>query len=191
VLDKAPPYLRESLLFPYTGGMLFQQRVIEKLGQAAFAEVFRRPPASTQQILHPDKYFARIEPSSPALPALPPLRGYKKLIEGSFGELDHGILLRQYGGKEAGELAAKWRGSRFLVLENKERSHAILAYVAEWSDEDAAREFFARYKQVLRGKWKRCAAEADTPVLFSGAGDSGRFEVRLKGALVTSLEGLK
>lgn len=190
VLDKTPPYLRESLLFPYTAGMLFQQRVIEKLDKAGFAEVFKRPPVSTQQILHPEKYFGRVEPASPPLPAFPNLRGYRKLIEGSFGELDHGILLRQYCGKEAGELAAKWRGSRFLVMESRTGGKPALAYVSEWEDEAAAREFFDHYKRVLRGKWKKCEAGTEEQALFAGLGDSGRFEVRISGTRVTSLEGL-
>ena len=42
VYDKAPLYLRETLLFPYTQGMLFQHAVVEKLDKAAFTEVFRQ-----------------------------------------------------------------------------------------------------------------------------------------------------
>lgn len=57
VFSRAPLYLRETLMFPYRDGLLFQQAVIEKLGMAGFAEVFRKPPVSTQQILHPEKYF--------------------------------------------------------------------------------------------------------------------------------------
>src|SRR5579864_312632 len=57
VFDNAPLYLRQTLIFPYTKGMLFQQAVIEHDGEDGFAEVFRRPPVSTQQILHPEKYF--------------------------------------------------------------------------------------------------------------------------------------
>jgi hypothetical protein len=43
VYDNAPLYLRETLMFPYSQGMLFQHAVFDKVGQAAFAEVFRRP----------------------------------------------------------------------------------------------------------------------------------------------------
>ena len=44
VFSKAPLYLRESLVFPYTSGMLFQDAIYEKLGKESFSEVFRRPP---------------------------------------------------------------------------------------------------------------------------------------------------
>jgi hypothetical protein len=48
-LTSAPVYIRESLLFPYSRGFLFNARVIEKLGNDGFREVFLapRPPPST------------------------------------------------------------------------------------------------------------------------------------------------
>ena len=101
VFDGVPLYMRETLIFPYGKGMLFQQALHQKQGTAAFAEVFRRPPVSTQQMLHPEKYFAGAQPTRPPLPELPEARGYKALIDGGFGELDHAILLEQYAGKDA------------------------------------------------------------------------------------------
>src|ERR1035441_6961178 len=61
VFDKSPLYLRQSLVFPYTKGMLFQHAVFERDGQNGFGEVFPKPPASTQQILHPEKYFSGVK----------------------------------------------------------------------------------------------------------------------------------
>ena len=58
-------------------------------GMAAFAEVFRRPPGTTQHILHPLKYFDHVAPTFPALPKVEPGKGYKDLSEGMLGELDH------------------------------------------------------------------------------------------------------
>jgi hypothetical protein len=190
VLDKAPLYMRETLLFPYTQGMLFQNRLVEKMGTAGFSEVFRRPPLSTQQILHPEKYFRRVEPSSPKPPAFPESRGWRKLIEGSFGELEHALLLRQYGGKEAEALAAKWKGSSFLIVEKKDSAGSMLAYVSDWEDRDAARQFFREYRVVLKGKWKKFEVESESENKLAGRGDDGRFQVTLEGARVSSLEGL-
>src|SRR5690348_247761 len=76
VFESAPLYERVTLIFPYTKGMLFQNAAFERDGQDAFAEVFRKPPVSTQQILHPEKYFAGTKPTEPPLPD-PHLRGYK------------------------------------------------------------------------------------------------------------------
>src|SRR6266571_4460389 len=68
VFNSVPLYLRETLVFPYTEGARFQNAVYGRMGQSAFAEIFRRPPNTTQQILHPAKYFDHVEPTAPVFP---------------------------------------------------------------------------------------------------------------------------
>ena len=190
VFESAPLYERATLIFPYTKGMLFQNAVFQRDGQYGFGEVFRKPPVSTQQILHPEKYFAGVKPSDPELPN-PQLKGYKGLVGGSLGELEHGILLEQYLGKErAQELAPHWRGSNFTLLENKKESRVVLDYASEWDSETSARDYFAAYRTVLQKKWKTMTVETESEDAVTGAGDDGRFELRRKGAIVTSVEGL-
>jgi hypothetical protein len=190
VFESAPLYERATLLFPYTKGMLFQNAVFEREGVASFASVFRSPPISTQQILHPEKYFARTRPSQPALPDIP-LRGYKALVGGSLGELEHSILLEQFGGKErASALAPHWRGSTFQLMENKKAARVVLLYAAEWDSDESAREYFTAYREALGKKWKVMSVGAESADSCTGSGDDGRFELRRRGAIVTSVEGL-
>ena len=70
VFSSQPLYLREAMLFPYSEGMIFQQNVIERYGQQGFERVFREAPASTQQVLNAESYFARKAPTEPKLPRL-------------------------------------------------------------------------------------------------------------------------
>jgi hypothetical protein len=191
VYDKSPLYLRQTLIFPYTKGMLFQNAIVQRDDQAGFAEVFRNPPLSTQQIIHPDKYFSGVKPTSPDLPDPHLPHGYKGLVGGSMGELEHGILLEQVVGKEkAAELASHWRGSNFELRENKGAGRVVLLYVVEWDSDDSARQYFDAYRQAMRKKWTKMSVASDTAEAVTGTGDDGRFELRRKGALVTSVEGL-
>src|SRR5271157_1286462 len=106
VYDNAPLYMRLTLVFPYTRGMLFQNAVCERDGQQGFAEVFRRAPVSTQQVIHPEDYFSNVKPTQPELPDAHLPRGYKTLIGGTLGEFDHAVLLEQFLGKQqAAEIA--------------------------------------------------------------------------------------
>ncbi|MEO8661719.1 MAG: hypothetical protein ABI693_24845 [Bryobacteraceae bacterium] len=191
VLEKTPLYLRETLLFPYTKGMLFQHVVYEKLDRAAFAEVFRTPPATTQQIIHPDAYFAHRRPVDPPLPELPAaLKRWKELSAGTMGELDHSLLLRQYAGKEtAADLSPKWSGGRYRVIEQSKGGPAALQYVSEWETEEAAADYFHAYRKVLTAKWKEINIRRDEGDLLTGHGDDGDFVVRLEGKRVSSIEG--
>jgi hypothetical protein len=191
VFDQSPLYLRQTLVFPYTKGMLFQQAVFERDGEAGFGEVFRKPPASTQQILHPEKYFSGVKPTQPELPQPHLPKGYKSLVGGSLGELEHAIMLEQYSGKErAAELAPHWRGCAFDLEESKKAGRVVLLYAVEWDSEDAARQYFAAYRLQLTKKWKQMTVATETADAVTGTGDDGRFELRRKGAVVTSMEGL-
>ena len=96
VYDNAPLYMRLSLLFPYASGMLFQNAICERDGQEGFAEVFRRAPVSTQQIIHPEDYFSNVTPTQPELPDAHLPRGYKGLVGGELGEFEHAVLLEQF-----------------------------------------------------------------------------------------------
>ncbi len=191
VFGAAPLYLQETLLFPYTHGMQFQQAVFMKRGQQAFEEVFRRPAASSQQILHPEHYFKGTTPAKPALPGPKPPKGYKKLLEGTLGEFDFQILLRQYAGDaEARALAPRWRGGRYALWEDKAQDRTVILFAVEWETEADASRFFEHYRKVCGRKWKQLKLETDQPQEASGIGDDGRFRWRRAGKVFTCTEGL-
>ena len=191
VFDKEPLYLRLTLVFPYTKGMSFQQAVLVRDPQQGFGEVFLHPPVSTQQILHPAKYFLHVQPADPALPVVHLPRGYKGLVGGELGELEQGILLQQYVGKtRAADLAPHWRGCNFELRENKKAGRVVLLYSTEWDSEASAAQYFAAYREIMRKKWKSMTIASEEANALTGTGDDGRFELRRQGAVVTSVEGL-
>lgn len=190
VLDKAPPYIRESLIFPYTRGMRFQQAVVEKMGQQSFTEVFRRPPTSTRQILHPELYLQKVDPVLVKLPDVPNQGDYKKVAEGTIGEFDHAVLIGQYVGAEARPRSEQWRGGSYRLVEGKRDGRLVLAYISEWASAEAARQYFADYQKILEGKWKVMDVASRTETAVHGRGDDGHFRLSRDGARVTSIEGL-
>lgn len=197
VLNSAPLYVRESLLFPYNEGARFQDAIFHRLGSQGFGEIFERSPASTQQILHAADYFDQKMPTMPELPKLRAeiggqARQFRLLIGGSLGEFDHEVLLRQYTDRSTAQAAARhWRGGEFRVYEHKKDGFPVLVYASEWDSPAAARTFFSLYERVLKGKWKRMQVESRTATELKGTGDSGKFTVRIAGTVVQTIEGLK
>lgn len=190
VFASEPLYLRETLVFPYTQGLLFQDAVYRRMKQAAFEEVFRHPPVSTQQILHPDLYFAGRKPVRPPLPALPHAHGYKRIADGTVGELDHSILIKQYCGANASaKVAPYWRGGAYALLERRSPERVVLLYAVEWDDAAIAARYFKLYRQILGKKWKHLHITSETDTTLAGSGDDGYFRVARNGAVVTSVEG--
>ena len=188
IFQSVPLYMRESLVFPYGQGMMFQHKVFEKLGKEGFAEVFRRPPQSSQEILHPEKYFDKATPVKVKMPAPPKPKEWKMLAEGNVGEFDHQILLRQYS-PSLESLAAQWRGASYQLWERKKDKRVALVYGSEWTDEQTATEFLAAYKDVLAKKWKKCVFGKDAPDELEGTSEDGAFVTRREGPRVISVEG--
>src|ERR1700680_3697990 len=65
VFNDAPIFLKESLTFPYSYGMEFVVKLMQKGGKdRAFAGVLRNPPHTTRQIMEPETYLSgeKIEP---------------------------------------------------------------------------------------------------------------------------------
>src|SRR3954451_309140 len=55
-----PPFLQAQLLFPYTAGMACVQELVRRAGgrwTLVNLADRTRPPDSTEQVLHPDKYL--------------------------------------------------------------------------------------------------------------------------------------
>jgi hypothetical protein len=192
VFSQAPLYIRESLVFPYAEGLMFQDAVYRKLGQEAFSEVFLRAPSSSGQILHPERYLGHGGAVIPNLPPLPDARQFRKLADGSLGELDFRVLISQYTTPADGEaLAVHLAGGSYELFEHKREKFPVLGVASMWDSPDSARMYFEQYRKVMQGKWKKLEITKETADLVEGRGDSGYFRIWMNGMTVNQIEGWK
>jgi hypothetical protein len=192
VFSQAPLYIRQSLVFPYAEGLMFQDAVYRKLGQESFSEVFLRAPSSSGQILHPERYLGRGGSVIPNPPPLPAAREFRKLADGTLGELDFRVLISQYTTPADGEgLAAHLAGGSYELFEHKREKFPVLGVASTWDSPDSARMYFEHYRRVMQGKWKKLEIAKETPDMLDGQGDSGYFRVWLDGMSVHQIEGWK
>ena len=153
--------------------------------------MFQQPPETTQQVLQPELYLQAFEPRHPDLPAVGLPRGFKSVYDGTFGQLDHRILLEQHlGDDDRGELLDKWRGSRFEVLERRRTGEAALRYAVRWADEAAAREYYHLYREVCERKWNGLELVDHGAGRCEGTAEHGHVVLELDGEVVRSTEGL-
>ncbi len=191
VLKDSPLYIQQLLLFPYTEGILFFDAVYRRMGMEAFTAVFRDPPEDSAEIIHPDRYFGHLKALKPELPHLSLSEKSVDLTEGSVGEFDHEMVLRQYAGEAASKtLPPHLRGGRFKIAELGKNRTPLLEYVSEWDSQESAATFFSSYRNILNAKWKHCEVSRSDDATFAGQGDNGYFVVRLSGRTVLSIEGL-
>ena len=150
-----PAFLRESLLFPYTAGLSFVQSLQASGGWDAVNGAFREPPASTEQVLHPEKYASHEAPVDVTLPADLPTKlgqGWSKGLEDTLGEFQLKVWLDQVaagsGGPSADAAAAGWGGDRVMLLDGPNGARAIALKTA-WDTPADASEFAAAANSVV------------------------------------------
>jgi hypothetical protein len=155
-LEAMPPILQESLLFPYTSGLAFVQ-ALQLGGWDKVNGAFANPPASTEQVLHPEKYAMGEEPLDVTLPgdlAAKMGAGWKVGLEDTFGEFQLRVWLEQAkaanGGASATDAAAGWGGDRIVLLDGPSGAEAIALKTA-WDTPADATEFAAAAENVVAG----------------------------------------
>jgi hypothetical protein len=169
VFKDAPIFLRESLTFPYSYGMKFVIKVMEKGGKAkAFAGMLANPPHTTREIMQPETYLSgeKIEPMR--VPEFKrDFKDYVKFDIGAMGEFDVAVLIEQYAGKKlSDEMYPEWRGGYYYAARPKNDAAAPLGllYVSEWSSAEKASEFAEIYARSLAQRYKK-AEEVGNPSL--------------------------
>jgi hypothetical protein len=178
-LQKAPPFLKDVLIFPYLSGLTFSAAVMRNTGWAAVPGLFEKPPVSTQQILHPALYRAGKIPATVTLPRLEKLLGdnWSKLDEDTMGEFGWKEVLKQFlDNDRAKTMAAAWDGDRYAVYEHKQTKKIILVARLNLDSEVHAARFHGQYSEALEKKYPERSNLFRRPNFFSfDTADGGVF----------------
>jgi len=179
----APVYLTRSLLFPYLSGAQFVEALFEKGGWQEVNEAFKKPPSSTEQVLHPEKYGV----DKPTYLSLPDLSntlgdGWKLLYENVLGEFGISVLLEDV--KDSKLAAEGWDGDfyRAYVYGN---GKIILAWVSLWDTIRDCDEFYNALLMHIKN-WGYEAGEGD---FWEKGGEqiavfkAGKFVLFIKGQM--------
>ena len=181
-LDAAPPFIKDALLFPYLQGVTFVSSIWAQGGWPAVDRVFSRLPASTEQILHVDKYAADELPVTVPLDA-PAIAarlgaGWTATPADTLGEFQVGSWLRARGVTGAGggvsgdTAAAGWGGDRYALIDGPGGAYALVL-LTTWDTPVDATEFATAATQAVVG----VPGEARVVRVASGAPVPGGAEV--------------
>jgi len=120
-----------------------------------------RQPLSSEQILHPDKFFRKPDwPTQVRLPDLGDALGGTTLHEDTFGEWGTlRILSATLPPDVAMEAAAGWDGDRWRLVEHP--SSDGLAWFSVWDSEADAEEFETAIREVVRKLVRNIPKKAD------------------------------
>ena len=154
--DRAPDFLKSSLLFPYASGAAFVQK-LQKSGWdwKKLGLLFSDLPLSTEQILHPDKYYPNRD--FPVLISFPPDlkfmgEGWALIEENVLGEFGTLLFLKANGTSDAiaRRASAGWDGDRYIGFEKKTAGEMALVWFSIWDSEEDAGEFSRALSGIIK-----------------------------------------
>jgi hypothetical protein len=114
---RTPHVLQESLIAPYADGFAFVQERRHAGGWKAVDAAWRALPASTEQLMHPEKYLAHEAPIAVPVPTLAALGpGFRAATHDVLGEQGLKMMLAEWTNAPAAAAgAAGWGGDRYVV----------------------------------------------------------------------------
>lgn len=145
--DRAPKALQRLLLFPYVEGADFVLAALRRGGWDAVDRLYRDPPGSTEQILHPERYWETRDPPRPLdAPTAEP--GDSLLVSGSWGEFGVALVLEAASEDSTAARAAArgWGGDRFGLWRATDGA-LVYRWSLAWDSPAAAGRFATAYAQ--------------------------------------------
>lgn len=173
-----PAAIGDKFLFQYQDGSSFVYRVHEKRGWPGINSLYRSPPLSTEQVLHPEKYFDLPDPPTRVhlknLSSLFPSE-WREIENNTLGELMVRCLFKGFfSPEEATKVSHGWDGDRFVAFRRGSKISFIWASV--WDSSKDAEEFARKFQEILSRK-------------YSSSGSP--FYMERRGNLVAVVEGLE
>jgi hypothetical protein len=183
-----PALIRDTLIFQYVNGVDFVSWAYEHAGWDGVNAVLTRPPRSTEQILHPEKYFQKPEyPLAVRIGAIAPFinEGWELSEDATLGELVIEILMeRFFDSARARTVAAGWDGDRLVALTKGVQTGLI--WMTAWDTERDATEFESAYREVLSRKLGGTAQPEAAPKAPVG---EQPYYLERRGTQVLTIEG--
>lgn len=152
-LRQAPQFIRDAMVFPYEQGLRFVRSFRQSEGWSweEISTLYHNPPASTEQILSPDKYLDGEQPQRITSRLGSLLPGKHRLIsQGVLGELGwRQYFLSVLEPAQARTAAHGWGGDQYQVLES-DSGKLRFVFQTQWDTPADAREFATAYALSLQ-----------------------------------------
>ena len=166
----APKVIQKAALFPQREGVDFVAELFGRDGWEGVSAAYRNPTISTEQVMHPEKYFDGEEPRRAPVPNIADDmgRGWTQVNANVMGE----FLIRTYLEEhidqvQAAEAAAGWGGDRYSLLSGPAGERLVVMFMNWDSFQDSA-QFFNAYQVFMGVKIQPLGAEASTKTTETG-----------------------
>ncbi|MBN2320475.1 MAG: hypothetical protein JXR49_15460 [Acidobacteria bacterium] len=194
VFREAPAYIQQTLVFPYGYGASFLQNAWKVAsGWQSVNAVYFDLPASTEQIMHPDKYFGIRDDPLPVTPLDPIARlgsDWKIAYRNVLGEFSLGLLLNLNLTEEhARKSVTGWGGDEAMHLEDGAGRDAVFVNTI-WDTEESAGKFYLAMEEWFGKRYPDGKTEGESSTALSLVHDGEYHGMQREGRNIYFMIGL-
>ncbi len=146
VQPSLPPTIDDLNRFPYRYGVKFVEALYKQGGWDAVDEAYANPPTTTEQIMHPEKYFAQEDALT--VEAASVTGDWNLTKTERFGEYFIFVMLDKWISETEAETAAEgWGGDNFTYYERDD--NFLFTWNIVWDSKDDANEFYLAFQNLM------------------------------------------
>jgi hypothetical protein len=182
--DEIQPSLPDTInkinRFPYRYGVEFVKALYAQGGWETVEEAYENPPNTTEQIMHPEKYFAQEDAQTVEAPSI---TGEWNLTKNDrFGEYFILVMLDNWLSTDEAEQAAEGWGGDIINYYEKDDDFLFTWNIA-WDSKDDAFEFYLAFQEMMY----KTSAEKHNCSYWSANGRHISIQWNENSTLITSL----
>lgn len=166
-LSRMPGIIRHQLTMPYIYGLRFTNTILGKKKWKGVNKLLESLPESTEQVLHPDKYFKKEKPMAVSIDYRP--QGYDLFHTGVIGEYYLNILLNARDNYT--DFAYGWGGDFFHIY--KKEAAYFLIWKSVWDEEKFCSKFYFDFKRFIEANFRVNFKEGNVSGSLFIAGHAG------------------
>jgi hypothetical protein len=195
LLQTAPDYIKETLVFPYSYGAAFLQRA-RAHGEpwSVVDKIYSDLPSSTEQIIHPEKYLVERDAPKPVLvkDPVPQLgKDWKVTYKNVLGEFSLYLLLKlDLSDETAKKAASGWGGDQVILAEDTTNYRSAVFADSVWDDQESSDRFYEALANWLQHRYPQARKVEESKDGFALVSGGEYRSLRRQGTKVHLIIGL-
>jgi len=145
--SKVPNFIKSQMLFPYIKGLSFIANYLKNHSSDDLSTLYENPPASTEQVMHPEKYNYD-KPLNIKAKFTLKRKDWRVIYCNNVGEYSLSVILQEKLSKDVSQKAAEgWGGDSYCIIQKNNYKGLILKSL--WDNSEEAKEFYSALAQWL------------------------------------------
>ncbi len=145
---------RDLFFSGYGYGAGFIQKAIQNYGWRNLDKVYKSPPLSMREIMHPALYFYKKAGEKKTKLNLPEVKNWQTVYQNSLGEFIVLMWLQMYlDSREATDAASGLENDKIIIFVSEDKKK-LITFFAEWESKKDAQEFLDAFQKLQEKKMK-------------------------------------